>query len=117
MTGLCPVLALVREEYAYVQGELLYALVVCALCFSLVLSRMCRAVALPKGCETCLLQVFLLFAFSWLSIASWSFFYSFLFFFSLRLLYMCFVNAIIKGEIEDHVWFEDRWMVASWCDE
>jgi hypothetical protein len=19
--------------------------------------------------------------------------------------------------IEDHVWFEDRWMVASWCDE
>jgi hypothetical protein len=20
-----------------------------------------------------------------------------------------------KGE--DHVWFEDRWMVASWCDE
>jgi hypothetical protein len=23
------------------------------------------------------------------------------------------VNALIKGEIEDHVWFEDRWMVAS----
>jgi hypothetical protein len=20
-------------------------------------------------------------------------------------------------EVEDHVWFEDRWMVASWCDE
>jgi hypothetical protein len=20
-------------------------------------------------------------------------------------------------DIEDHVWFEDRWMVASWCDE
>jgi hypothetical protein len=20
-------------------------------------------------------------------------------------------------EYEDHVWFEDRWMVASWCDE
>jgi hypothetical protein len=19
--------------------------------------------------------------------------------------------------LEDHVWFEDRWMVASWCDE
>jgi hypothetical protein len=18
---------------------------------------------------------------------------------------------------EDHVWFEERWMVASWCDE
>jgi hypothetical protein len=27
------------------------------------------------------------------------------------------VNALIKGEIEDHVWFEDQWMVASWCDE
>jgi hypothetical protein len=41
-------------------------------------------------------------------------FYSFLFvFFSLKLLYVC----VVKGEIEDHVWFEDRWMVASWCDE
>jgi hypothetical protein len=19
--------------------------------------------------------------------------------------------------VEDHVWFEDRWMDASWCDE
>jgi hypothetical protein len=19
--------------------------------------------------------------------------------------------------VEDHVWFEDRWMVTSWCDE
>jgi hypothetical protein len=27
------------------------------------------------------------------------------------------INALIKGEIEDHVWFEDRWMVASLCDE
>jgi hypothetical protein len=45
-------------------------------------------------------------------------FYSLLFFFfSLGLLYVCVVNALIKGEIEDHVWFEDRWMVASWCDE
>jgi hypothetical protein len=45
-------------------------------------------------------------------------FYSFLFFlFSLRLLYVCVVNALIKGEIENHVWFEDRWMVTSWCDE
>jgi hypothetical protein len=31
---------------AYVQGELLYALVVCALFLSMVLSRMCRVVAL-----------------------------------------------------------------------
>jgi hypothetical protein len=30
---------------------------------------------------------------------------------------MCVVNALIKGEIESHVWFEDWWMVASWCDE
>jgi hypothetical protein len=40
-----------------------------------------------------------------------------LFFFSHGLLYVCVVNALIKGEIEDHVWFKDRWMVASWCDE
>jgi hypothetical protein len=33
------------------------------------------------------------------------------------LLFVGVVNALIKGEIEDHVWFEDRWMVASWCDE
>jgi hypothetical protein len=45
-------------------------------------------------------------------------FYSFLFFFFfLVLLFVGVVNALIKGEIEDHVWFEDRWMVASWCDE
>jgi hypothetical protein len=30
---------------------------------------------------------------------------------------MCVVNTLIKGEIEDHVRFEDRWMIASWCDE
>jgi hypothetical protein len=46
------------------------------------------------------------------------FFYSFLFFFfSLRSQYVFVVNALIKGEIDDHVWFEDWWMVASWCDE
>jgi hypothetical protein len=45
-------------------------------------------------------------------------FYSFLFFFfSLGLLYVFVVNALIKGEIEGDVWFEDWWMVASWCDE
>jgi hypothetical protein len=33
------------------------------------------------------------------------------------LLWLIPVNALIKGEIEDHVWFEDRWMVASLCDE
>jgi hypothetical protein len=40
-------------------------------------------------------------------------FVSFLFFFSLLLLYVGVVNALVKGEIEDHVWFEDRWMVTS----
>jgi hypothetical protein len=46
------------------------------------------------------------------------YFCSFLSFsFSLVLLYVGVVNALIKGEIEDHVWFEDRWMVASFCDE
>jgi hypothetical protein len=45
-------------------------------------------------------------------------FYSFLsFFFSLLLHYVGVVNALIKGEIEDHVWFKDWWMVASLCDE
>jgi hypothetical protein len=44
-------------------------------------------------------------------------FCSFLFFFSLLLLYVGVVNALMKGEIEDHVWFEDQWMVASLCDE
>jgi hypothetical protein len=73
-----------------------------------------------RGPRLVLLQVILLFAFVWLSIACWSFFLfiSFLFlFFSLLLCYVGVVNALIKGEIEDHVWFEDRWMVASLCDE
>jgi hypothetical protein len=26
-------------------------------------------------------------------------------------------NMHVKNNVEDHVWFEDRWMVASWCDE
>jgi hypothetical protein len=73
---------------------------------------------LPKGSETCLLQVILLFAFVWLSTLVEVSFYLFLFFFfSLMLLHVGVVNALIKGEIEDHVWFEDRWMVASLCDE
>jgi hypothetical protein len=27
------------------------------------------------------------------------------------------VHQLYDGSNEDHVWFEDRWMVASWCDE
>jgi hypothetical protein len=87
--------------------------VVCALCLSFALSRI-----LPKGSETCFLQVILLFAFVCLSIACWNFFlFVSCFFFSLVLLHVGVVNALIKGDIEDHVWFEDRWMVASLCDE
>jgi hypothetical protein len=36
---------------------------------------------------------------------------------SSRLPNVCVVSALIKGGIEDHVWFEDRWIVASLCDE
>jgi hypothetical protein len=25
------------------------------------------------------------------------------------------LNLFVEGV--DHVWFEDRWMVVSWCDE
>jgi hypothetical protein len=44
-------------------------------------------------------------------------FIRFFFFFSLVLLFVGVVNALIKGEIKDHVWFEDLWMVASLRDE
>jgi hypothetical protein len=47
--------------------------------------------------------------------------YLFVCFFSFSFLFCYFrvgvVNALIKGEIEDHVWFEDQWMAASLCDE
>jgi heme/copper-type cytochrome/quinol oxidase subunit 1 len=62
--------------------------------------------------------VILFFAFLRLSITCWSFFFlSLLFLFALVLLFVGVVNALIKGEIEDHVLFEDQWMVTSWCDE
>jgi hypothetical protein len=61
---------------------------------------------LPKGSETCLLQVIFLFAFFGFRSLIRVSFYSFLFvFFCLLLLYVGVVNALIKGEIEDHVWF------------
>jgi hypothetical protein len=28
-----------------------------------------------------------------------------------------FEGAMVVETVEDHVWFEDRWMVASLCDE
>jgi hypothetical protein len=27
------------------------------------------------------------------------------------------LDCLFPGNGEDHVWFEDRWMVASLCDE
>jgi hypothetical protein len=41
-------------------------------------------------------------------------FYSFLFFFSLWLPNLCVVNALNKGEIEDHVWFDNVVSTDSW---
>jgi hypothetical protein len=118
MTGLCPVLALVQGKYAYVQGSscMLWWLVLFAwawFCLGCV-----EPLPLPKGSETCLLQVILFFAFLRLSISCWSLFLlvSFLFLFSLVTICVC-CQCTHQGGIEDHVWFEDRWMVASWCDE
>jgi hypothetical protein len=51
-----------------------FGLVVCALCLSIVCLGCVESLPLPKGSETCLLQMILLFAFVWLSIACWSFF-------------------------------------------
>jgi hypothetical protein len=41
-------------------------------------------------------------------------FFSFSFLFDYQ--NVCVVNALIKGEIESHVWFEDRWMVGVMSD-
>jgi hypothetical protein len=52
------------------------------------------------------------------SIACWSFSFCFFSVFLFSLLTKCVCcQCTHQGEIEDHVWFEDRWMVASLCDE
>jgi hypothetical protein len=96
-----------------------FGLMVCALCLSIVLSQMCRGVALAKWVGDLSSSGVFLFAFVWLSIACWSFFLfvSFHFIFSQVTICVCVVNALITGEIENHLWFGDRWMIASWCDE
>jgi hypothetical protein len=68
-----------------------FGLVVCPLCLSLVCLGCVEPLPFPKGSKTCLLQVILLFAFLWLSIACWSFFLlvSFLFLFPLVTLCGC----------------------------
>jgi hypothetical protein len=115
---LCPELALVQGEFAYVQGELLYALVVCALCLSMVLLGCVELLPLPKGVRDLSSSSDLALCLSLAFDCLLEFlFIRYFFFFPLGLLFVCVVNALINGEIEDHVWFEDRWMVASWCDE
>jgi hypothetical protein len=115
---------LVQGELACVQGELFVVFRVLIRWFALFAGALLclgcvEPLPLPKVSETCLLQVILLFAFVWLSIACWSFLFVRFFSFSFLSCYfrVGVVNALIKGEIEDHVWFEDRWMVASLCDK
>jgi hypothetical protein len=81
---------------ACVQGELFVVFRALVWWFALfALALFClgcvEPLPLPKGSVTCLLQVILLFAFVWLSIACWSFFLfvSFLFLFSLVTLSGC----------------------------
>jgi hypothetical protein len=66
LIGLCPGLALVQGEFAYVLGELMYALVVCALCLSIVFLGCLEPLPLPFSAFDRLLEFL---------------FYSFLFFF------------------------------------
>jgi hypothetical protein len=127
----CCIAALVQGECALAQGELAYVhgelFVVFEFWFGGLrslfehgfVSDVSSRCPCLRGPRLALLQVILLFAFLWLSITCWSVsFLLFLFFFFSRvLLHVGVVNALIKGEIEDHVWFEDRWMVASLCDE
>jgi hypothetical protein len=74
---------------------------------------------LPKGSETCssssdpALRLSLAFD----RLLSFPFYLFLFFFFCLVLLHVGVVNSLIKGEIDDLAWFEDRWMVASLCDE
>jgi hypothetical protein len=74
---------------------------------------------LPKGSETCSSSsdLALYFSLAFDRMLRFLFIHFFFYFFSLVLLYVGVVNALIKGEIEDHVWFEDWWIVASLCDE
>jgi hypothetical protein len=86
-----------------------FGLVACALCLSIVFLVCVESLPFKWSCSLPL--------FGFWSLVRVSF-YSFLFFFfSLVLVYVGVVNALIKGEIEDHVWFEDQWMIASLCDE
>jgi hypothetical protein len=126
----CCIAALVQAECALAQGELAYVqgelCVVFELWFGGLRSLFEHGfVSDVSSCCPCLRGPRLVFFkwscsslfFGFRSLVGFSFYLFLFFFFSLVLLHVGVVNALIMGEIEDHVWFEDRWMVASLCDE
>jgi hypothetical protein len=115
---------LAQVELACVQGELfvLFELWIDGLCSLLehgFVSDVSSHCPCLRGPRLAFLQVILLFAFplAFDRLLEFLFVVSFLFLFFSGYQILHVVNALIKGEIEDHVWFEDQWMVASWCDE
>jgi hypothetical protein len=97
-------------------GGLLYALVVCALCFSIIfvsdVSSRCPCLWGPRLVFP---QVILLFAFplAFDRLLMFLLVVCFVFLFSLVTKCVCCqCTHQGGGGIEDHVWFEDRWMVA-----
>jgi hypothetical protein len=113
--------ALAQGELAYVQGQLfvLFGLWIDVLCslhehgfVSDVSNRFPWSEIRSSSSD---LALCFSFGFRSLVGVSFSSFFSFPFLFGYQIL--CVGNALIKWEIEDHVWFEDRWKVASWCDE
>jgi hypothetical protein len=111
--------ALAREELAYVQGELfvlfefwfggLRSLLEHG--FVSDVSSRCPCLRGPRLVFFSDLTLCLSLAFDRLLGFLFIRFFSFSFLFGFQIL--CVVNAFIKVEIEDQVWFEDRWMVAS----
>jgi hypothetical protein len=89
-------------------------LVVFALCLSIFCLGCVEPLPLPKGSETCssIRDLALCLSFGVRLLVGVSFSSLFSFFLSGYQI-LSVVNALIKGEIEDNVWFEDRRMVAS----
>jgi hypothetical protein len=75
---------------------------------------------LPMGSETCFsssdLALCLSFGFRSLVDVSFSCLFCFPFLSSYQMCVLS-MHSSRGGGIEDHVSFEDQWMVASWCDE
>jgi hypothetical protein len=90
--------ALVQGELACVQGELFVDLELWFGCLRFLFENSfvsdVSSRCLPKGSDTCLLQVILLFAFLWLSIACWSFFFIRFFSFSFLSCYFMWVFSM-----------------------